>query len=37
MKVGDMEPNTKDYLNRVEHERDQLREEMNRSAKSETY
>lgn len=31
-----MEPNTKDYLDRIEDERDQLREEMNRYAKSET-
>lgn len=31
-----MESNTKDYLDRLEQERDLLREEMNRSAKSET-
>ena len=31
-----MEPNTKDYLDRLEHEKEQLREEMDGSAKSET-
>jgi len=31
-----MEPNTKDYLDRVELEKEQLREEMHRSGKSET-
>ena len=31
-----MEPNTKDYLARLEEEKEQLREEMNGSAKSET-
>lgn len=31
-----MEPNTKDYIDRVKQEKDQLREEMHGSAKSET-
>ena len=31
-----MEPNTKDYLDRLEDEKKQLREEMNGSGKSET-
>ena len=31
-----MEPNTKDYLARLEDEKKQLREEMNGSGKSET-
>jgi hypothetical protein len=31
-----MEPNTKDYLARLEDEKEQLREEMHGSAKSET-
>lgn len=31
-----MEPNTKDYLDRLEDEKKQLREEMYGSAKSET-
>ena len=31
-----MEPNTKDYLARLEHEKEQLKEEMHGSTKSET-
>ena len=31
-----MEPNTKDYIDRVKQEKDQLREEMNKYAKGET-
>jgi len=31
-----MDPNTKDYLARLEQEKEQLREEMNRSGKTET-
>lgn len=31
-----MEPNTKDYLDRLEEEKEQLREEMRGSTKSET-
>lgn len=31
-----MEPNTKDYIYRLEQEKEQLREEMNKSGKSET-
>jgi len=31
-----MEPNTEDYLNRLEQEKEQLREEMHKSGKNET-